>query len=509
MGSEAKSYWNQINEEVVKQLEIENQGGGGGATRTGGRDTLGRRLLSLIYPKRSAVVIIRKWTEEGKTVQKYELNRVVRELRKAKRYKHALEICEWMTIQPDFRLLPGDYAVHLDLVAKIRGLASAEKFFEDLPQEMRGKETCTSLLHTYGQNKLVAKAEALMNKMSECGFLTYPLPYNHMLSLYISTGQLDKVPPMVRELKKNTSPDIVTFNLCLSVCASQNNLEGAEKYFNKLKKYKIDADWVTYSTLTNLYIKNSQFDEARSTLKQMEKLASRKARVAYSSIITLHANMDGKDGVYRVWKKIKSLFLKMNDAEYTSMIASLLKVGEFDEAENIYTEWESVSNTGDTRISNLLLAAYINKHQIEKAERFLERMIERGVTPSYTTWELLTWGFLKIKKMDKVLDYFQKAIKSVEIWKPDDRIVGEILENLEKLGDVNGAENLLVILRNSGHVTTTIYNSLLRTYKKAGKMPLIVAERMRKDKIPLNKETEELIKSTSKLCVADASSVLS
>lgn len=67
----------------------------GGATTTkttGGGDTLGRRLVSLVYTKRSAVVTIRKWKEEGHIVRKYELNRIVRELRKLKRHKHALEV---------------------------------------------------------------------------------------------------------------------------------------------------------------------------------------------------------------------------------------------------------------------------------------------------------------------------------------------------------------------------------------------------------------------------------
>ena len=58
----------------------------------GGRDTLGRRLLRLVYPRRSAVIAINKWREEGHTAHKYELNRSVRELRKLKRYKHALEV---------------------------------------------------------------------------------------------------------------------------------------------------------------------------------------------------------------------------------------------------------------------------------------------------------------------------------------------------------------------------------------------------------------------------------
>ncbi|KAL0435750.1 UNVERIFIED_CONTAM: Pentatricopeptide repeat-containing protein, mitochondrial [Sesamum radiatum] len=221
---------------------------------TGG-DTLGRRLFALVYTKRSAVVALRKWKEEGHVVRKYELNRIVRELRKLKRYKHALEICEWMRIQEDMKLVPGDYAVHLDLIAKIRGLNSAEKFFEDLPEKMRDPATCSALLHTYVQHKESDKAEALMKKMSECGFLKSPLPFNHMLSLYVSTGQLEKVPEIVKELKTTTTPDAVTYNLLLAVCASKNIIETAEKVFLEQRQAKIEPDWMTYSTLASIYIK--------------------------------------------------------------------------------------------------------------------------------------------------------------------------------------------------------------------------------------------------------------
>ncbi|XP_059625860.1 pentatricopeptide repeat-containing protein At4g02820, mitochondrial [Cornus florida] len=479
------------------------------AKTSGGRDTLGRRLLSLIYTKRSAVITIRKWKEEGRVVRKYELNRIVRELRKFRRYKHALEICEWMRIQDDIKLLPGDYAVHLDLIAKVRGLNSAEKFFEDLPDKMRGQPTCTALLHTYVQHKVSSKAETLMDKMAECGFLKYPLPYNHMLSLYISTGQLEKVPEVIQKLLANTSPDVVTYNLWLTVCASQNDVETAEKVFLGLKKAKLEPDWVTYSTLTSLYIKNSLLEKAASSLKEMEKRTSQKVRVAYSSLISLHTSMGNKDEVDRIWKKMKSSFRKMNDAEYTCMMAALVKLQKFEEAENLYTEWESVSGTRDSRVPNLLLAAHINKNKMEMAENFYSRMVQRGIILGYTTWELLTWGYLKQKQMDKVLDCFKKAISCVKKWNPDERIVREIFGSLEEQGNVDGAEQLLVTLRNAGHVNTEIYNLLLRTYAKAGKMPLLVTERMEKDKVQLDEETRELIKLTSKMCISEVSSCLS
>lgn len=399
--------------------------------------------------------------------------------------------------------------MHLDLIAKVRGLSSAEKYFEDLPDRLKGQPTCTALLHTYVQHKESSKAKALMDKMSECGFLKNPLPYNHLLSLYISNGQLEEVPGVILELKKNVSPDVFTYNLWLTACASQSDVETAEKVFLELKKAKIEPDWVTYSTLTGLYIKNSLLEKAAFTVKEMEKRVSRKVRGAYSSLITLHSNMGNKDEVRRIWKKMKSHFQKMNDAEYNSMISSLLKLKEFEEAETLYSEWESVSPTGDSRIPNLLLATYINKNQMETAENFFDRMVQRGIKPGYTTWELLTWGYLKQKQLDKVLDCFKKAVGSVKKWDPDEKIIREVFRILEEQGHVEGAEQLLVSLRKAGHVNTEVYNLLLRTYAKAGKMPLIVSERMKKDKVPLDDETHNLIKLTSKMRVSEVSSCLS
>ncbi|CAH1447414.1 unnamed protein product [Lactuca virosa] len=167
---------------------------------------------------------------------------------------------------------------------------------------------------------------------------------------------------------------------------------------------------------------------------------------------------------------MKSTFRKLNDAEYNCMISSMIKLNELKEAENIYTEWESVSITGDSRVPNLILAAYINKNEMKMAENFFEkRMVEKGIVPSYTSWELLTYGCVHEKEMDKVLECFKKAIGSVKKWDPDEKIVRKVYGMLEEYGNVEGAEQVLVTLRDAG-------------------------ERMKKDKVELNDETYQLIK---------------
>lgn len=454
-------------------------------------------------------MVLRKWAEEGKSVPKYQLTRVVRELRKYDRFKHALEICEWMTTQPDIKLLPGDHAVHLDLIAKVRGLASAEKFFEDLPERMKGQSTLTALLHTYVQNELANKAESLMEEMSTNGLIRCPLPYNHVLTLYLSKGELDKVPKLIKELKRNTEPNVVTYNLWLSACAKKDDVMGAEKILHEMKNEKITADWVTYSTLANIYIKAACNEKAKEALVETEKRASRKERAAYFSLISLHASLSDKENVHRIWNKMKSMFRKMSDVEYKCMLSSLTKLGDIEEAESIYNEWELLSGTRDSRVPNILLGYYIKHDMMDKAEHFHEHTVQIGVKPSYTTWELLALGYLSKERMDKVLDCLKKAFSSLEKWEPNVGLVRAVFSKLEKMGDVEGAEQFLIMLRDVGYVTTEIYHSLLQTYAKAGKMPLIVAERMKKDNVQMDEETRHLLRLTSKFCVGGVSTLIS
>ncbi|KAF7071152.1 hypothetical protein CFC21_076545 [Triticum aestivum] len=485
-------------------------GGVGGSSSTGGGDTLGNRLLKLIYPKRSAVVVLRRWAEEGRPVHKYQLNRVVRELRKYRRFKHALEICEWMRTQPEMRLLPGDHAVHLDLVAKVRGLASAEKFFEDVPERAKGPSTCNSLLHAYVQHGARDKAEAMLKEMAGAGYLTCALPFNHMMSLYMSTGELEKVPEMIKELRRFTIPDLVTYNIWLTYCSRKNSVKSAEKVFDLMKDDRVVPDWMTFSLLASIYINAGLHVKGRDALVEMEKRASRKERAAFSSLLTMYASLSDRGNLDRVWSKMKQTFRKFSDAEYKCMLTSLTRFGDIAAAECVYGEWESESGTKDSRIPNTILSFYIKNGKMEKAESFLQHIVQKGVKPSYSTWELFVWGYLgNNERTDKVMECLKKALSSLEKWEPNPQLVTALFSQIEKRGDIEAAEELLVVLREAGYVTTEIYNSVLRTYAKAEMMPLIIDERMDEDKVSMDDETRRLLKSTSKYPIGEVSTIMS
>ncbi|CAL5093323.1 unnamed protein product [Urochloa decumbens] len=482
---------------------------GGGGRGAGRGETLGKRLLQLIYPKRSAVVVLRRWAEEGRSVQKYQLNRVVRELRKYRRYKHALEICEWMRTQPEMRLLPGDHAVHLDLVAKVRGLASAEKFFEDMPERAKAPSTCNALLHAYVQHGVREKAEAMLAEMARAGYLTCALPFNHMMSMYMASGELERVPEMIKQLRRYTVPDLVTYNIWLTYCSKKSSVKSAERVFDLMKDDRVVPDWMTFSLLASIYINAGLHVKGRDALVEMEKRASRKERSAYSSLLTLYASLSDRGNLDRVWNKMKQTFRKFCDTEYKCMLTSLTRFDDITEAMNVYREWESASGTRDSRIPNTILSYYIKNGMIEKAESFLGQIVEKRVKPSYSTWELFVWGYLSSNRTDKVLECLEKALSCLEKWEPNQQLATAIFSHVEKTGDIEVAEKLLVMFRDAGYVTTVMYNSILRTYVKAELMPLIVEERMEQDKVVMDEETRRLLRLTSKYPIGEVSTLMS
>lgn len=328
-----------------------------------------------------------------------------------------------------------------------------------------------------------------------------------MLHLYISSGQLEKVPEIIRELKKNTSPDLFSFNLWLSACA--DDPEGAGKVFEEMRQRGVAPDWVTFSTLAKAYAAGGLLHKARWALGEMEENISRKDRAGYCSLITLHASLSDKASVCRIWEKMRSTFRKMSDAEYSCMISSLVKLAADEEAERMYDEWESVSGTGDPKIPNKILESFVKKGLTEKAKIFLQRLLKKGIKPSYNTWCIMAYAHLGEARVDRALACLKKALSKLKKWEPDEGVVKAVFDRLELSGDVEGAEEFLIMLRNVGYVTTGVYNSVLRTYARAGSMPLVVAERMEKDGVQLDEETRELIKATSRLCVRKVSALIS
>lgn len=464
-----------------------------------------KRISRLGDTKQSAVEVLEGWIREGRRVKKAEIKRMVKELRKFYRYKHALEIFEWMG--QNFSFSSGERAIHLDLIAKVSGITSAEKYFTDLPDILKNHKTYSVLLNSYVKEKNIEKSEATMEKLKDLGFAKGPLPFNGMMSLYINSEQFEKVPSVIWEMKKNgISLDVYSYNFWMRSYTALSDMDKVEDVLNEMQSDdNVDTDWTIYSTIVNFYIQAKDLDKAESTLKEaenkmkkMEAKRKRKYRAGYDHLIRLHGSLGNRDEVYRIWRSLESAFPEMTNRSYMCLLSSLVAIGDIEGAEDFLKKWDSVKLFDDIRVSHVLLVAYIKNGWLPKAEVLLERIIENGGKPNADTWEILAEGYIQSGEIHKAMEAMAKSVSvGQSTLQPKFGNVVAILKHFEKQGDVKSAEDFFKILRGLKFVSTEIYNCLLRTYVHAGKVPPKISELMIEDNIRPDEETQILLKQTN------------
>ncbi|KAL8129804.1 hypothetical protein V2J09_018959, partial [Rumex salicifolius] len=410
-----------------------------------------------------------QFEREGKTFVKWELCRVVRELRKFRNYKLALEVYEWMRNRKErFSLFSSDMAIQLDLIAKVRGLSSAEEFFNSIPDMQKDNRVYGALLNAYVGAKVRDKAEQLMDTMRKKGYASEPLAYNVMMTLYMKLKEYEKVDSIVSELKQKNIPlDIYTYNIWLSACGSKGSVDAVEEVFEALKQDEsVTPTWSTYGTMATLYIRLGQPEKAEQCLKGLESRIFGRNRLPFHYLINLYGSLGNKTEVHRVWSVYKSMFLTVTNWGYHAIISSLVKVGDVEGAEKIYEEWLNVRTSHDTRITNILLTWYVNDGLYEKAELFFNRLGETGGNPIASTWDILATCYIKQRRISDALNCFRKAAcaEGSDKWKPRLINVSLFFELCEQEGDMTSKEDMVVMLRKLESSMDEVYRSVVSEY---------------------------------------------
>nr|GLL24112.1 pentatricopeptide repeat-containing protein At2g20710, mitochondrial-like [Ipomoea trifida] len=416
-----------------------------------GSERLYRRISPVGDPNVSVLPILDQWIEEGKTADKVELQRIIKELTRFRRYKHALEVSKWMTDKRYIPMTSLDVAARMNLIFKVHGMEQVEEYFGNVHQRFKHHVLLTALLNCYAQEKSLEKAEATMQKLRDMGWAKTPLPYNIMMNLYYSMGRWEKVDGIMKEMdEKGLFHDRYTVGIRLSAYAAAGDSAGIDKIVEVIESNpKITLTWNTYGVIVEGYLKVGQLDKALAMMKKLEgKIPSsnnsKNKNSGYTYLLTNYAELGKKEEVYRIWDLFKQKEKKINNTGYMSMMGSLSKLDDIEGMEKIFEEWESRVLSYDFRVPDHLIEGYCRKGLPGKAEEVLERGIAKGGVPSTATWCYMAGGYLLDGQEPKAMEALNKA---VSICPPDfnpskDTLI-KCVECLEKHGNVENAEELI------------------------------------------------------------------
>lgn len=417
-------------------------------------------------PELGSATVLNQWENEGKNLTKWELCRVVKELRKYKRHQRALEVYDWMNNRPErFRVSASDAAIQLDLIAKVHGVSSAEEFFRRLTDKLKDRRTYGSLLNVYVHSRSKEKAESLLDTMRSKGYAIHSLPFNVMMTLYMNLKEYDKVDTLVSEMiEKNIQLDIYSYNIWLSSHGSRGSIEKMEQVFEQMSKdASIIPNWTTFSTMATMYIKMDLFEKAEECLRKVESRIKGRDRIPFHYLLSLYGNIGNKDEVYRVWNTYKSIFPTIPNLGYHAIISSLVRMDDIEGAENLYAEWLSVRSSYDPRIANLLIGWCVKKGNTDKALEFFNQMTEAGGIPNSSTWEVLADLHIADKSISEALSCLKEAFvaEGSKSWRPRPINLSAFFKLCRDEDDMASAEALISLLRQTGFLNDEVYASLV------------------------------------------------
>uniref|UniRef100_M4ERQ8 Pentacotripeptide-repeat region of PRORP domain-containing protein n=1 Tax=Brassica campestris TaxID=3711 RepID=M4ERQ8_BRACM len=435
-----------------------------------------------------------------KHVFKWEVGDTIKKLRSRGLYYPALKLSQVMEHRGMNKTV-SDQAIHLDLVAKARGIAAGETYFVNLPETSKTELTYASLLNCYCKELMTEKAEGLLNKMKELNITVSSMSYNSLMTLYTKTGHAERVPGMVQEMKaENVMPDSYTYNVWMRALAATDDVSGVERVIEEMNRDgRVAPDWTTYSNMASIYVDARLSEKAEKALQELEMKNTDRDFKAYQFLVTLYGRLGKLSEVYRIWRSLRLAIPKTSNVAYLNMIQVLVNLKDVTGAETLFKEWQANCTTYDIRVVNVMIGAYAKEGLIEKAKELKEKAPRRGGKPNAKTWEIFMDYYVKSGDTAQALECISKAVSIGKgdggKWLPSQEAISTLMSQFEVKKDVNGAENLLEIFKKGtdDSIGAEIFESLVRTYAAAGKSHPAMRQRLKMEKVEVNEATQKLL----------------
>ncbi|KAK4779094.1 hypothetical protein SAY86_006622 [Trapa natans] len=439
---------------------------------------------------------------EGNEVNKNDLLRIVHGLLKNRRPDYALQVMEWMENRK-MNFSSANNAFCLDLISKVKGVAEAENYFQNLPASAKTKFTYTALLCCYCNNGMEEKALSLFKEMEELNLAHSTLHYNNLMVLYLIVGKLEKIPSLVEEMKqRNISLNTFSYKLWMQSYARQGDTEGVERvYHETLENNGALCDWTVCSNLVAHYIKAGLDEKARSALKKLESVMDSSNREAFHYLMTMYTNLSNATEVYRLWHSLKTAFQITTHTSYRMMLSCLRRLKDLEGMKRVFDEWESKCTLYDHRLVRTVIYAYLEHDRLEEAEDLFKEASKKVSKPFLKGMELFIIYFLKRGQVDRCVEFLEAAvaISKNETWIPHLSTIAGFLTHFDGNGDVETAHKLFSLLKEVDNLKATAYHLLLKAYAAAGKTDPGLLGMLEEDGVKINDELEELLQEVCPL----------
>ncbi|XP_062187820.1 pentatricopeptide repeat-containing protein At1g80270, mitochondrial-like [Phragmites australis] len=434
--------------------------------------------------------VLDKWIEDGNRLERNEVLLVLFHLRKQRLYQKALQFMEWIERGKLLNFEERDYACHLDLIARNRGIEAAQKYIERIPKPFRNEVLYETLLVNCVCLTNVQKAEEVFKEIRD---LSLPLTIsacNQMILLYKRVARSKVVDILMLMEKENIQLSPFTYKLLVDLKGRSNDTLGMESVLNMMKDNGVEPDFTTQTMVAKFYISGGLLEKAEEVIRAMEVYIKDK-RHAIRSLLDLYAVLGRPDDVARIWKSCT----EPNLEDYLAAIEAWGKLGCIEQVEETFEALLKTSPKLTSKYYNAMLNVYAENKLLAKGKEFLERMFLAGCSNGPLTWDALVKLYVNSGEVEKADSFLLNVTEENPDRRPLFRSFIILLKAYAEKGDIHNAEKIFDRLKQIRHPgRTPPYGFLLEAYVNAGVPAHGFRERIRADNVRPSKTVIERLK---------------
>ncbi|KAI3890141.1 hypothetical protein MKX03_020042 [Papaver bracteatum] len=361
-------------------------------------------------PSRDVYAALDKSMEEIKAVDHVKMREVLHNLRKCKMYEFAYQLSNWLESKNLFICEEEkDYATRLDLIAKRRGMALAEKYMKNsIPETCKGETVYGTMLCNYVSAGDVKNAEQVFEKMRELGFPVSGFVCQQMILLYKKFDKR-KIKSVLLLMEENdVKPTRFTYLLLIDLKGETNDIAGMEELVEALKSDGSELDNYIRAVLARHYI-GAGFDEkAGEILKEMEGEGLEENHGACKNLLPLYAALGKADEVERIWNVCEA---DGRADDCLAAISAFGKVGRVEKAEEIFEKRINSGRNISSKVYLALMDVYVDHKLLAKGEDLVKRMANSGCPINRFVWDTLVKLYVDAGEVEKADAILQKALQ--------------------------------------------------------------------------------------------------
>ncbi|KAL6896942.1 hypothetical protein ACP4OV_007514 [Aristida adscensionis] len=226
----------------------------------------------------------------------------------------------------------------------------------------------TKLIHIYGKQKLLQKAEDAFHAMKRRGFPCDQVMLTALMDMYSKAGDLTR----------------------------------AKEIFQEIILLGLPLDKRAYGSMIMAYIRADMLDKAEDLLKEMEDQQNFAGKEVYKALLRAYSYKGDSEGAQRIFDAVQFAGIVPDTKLCALLVNAYCLSNQIDEAVCVIRNMRSARVKPCDKCVTLVLNAYEKVNMLERALAFLAELEENGVTIGREPSQLLAGWFRRLDVVHEV-----------------------------------------------------------------------------------------------------------